>query len=161
MNADNQDFEALRRLLKLKRHEKPPPRYFNDFSGQVLNRIKANEPADREDVMDRIAWESPWLQRFLGMFQQKPMVAGVFGAAVCALLVAGVVYSERMDHPTDASALATTQAQTLGAAAVVSGFGNDATLALSSTNPVTLGTGSIFDSRRIDALPVNFRPGGN
>ncbi len=45
MSAENQDqdFEKLQRLLKLKRHESPPPRFFNDFSGQVTARIRAGD----------------------------------------------------------------------------------------------------------------------
>lgn len=160
MNADNQDFEALRRLLKLKRHEKPPPRYFNDFSSQVLDRIKANAPADRENVMERMVWESPWLQRILGAFQDKPIVAGAFGAAVCALLLGGLLYADYGVKP-DAPGLATAQSLPAVGAQPAGIFQNDTALALSSTNPVALGAGSIFDGVKINAQPINFRPGGN
>ena len=40
MNAEPENFDQLCRLLKLKRHESPPPRYFNDFSSQVIARIR-------------------------------------------------------------------------------------------------------------------------
>ena len=43
MNDERENFDALQRLLKVKRYEQPPPRYFNEFSGQVLARISAGE----------------------------------------------------------------------------------------------------------------------
>ena len=83
-------------MLALKRYEQPPPGYFNNFSGQVIARIKAGEGA-HEGFLDRLFWEAPWLQRLWAALETKPIMAGAFGAAVCALLVAGVVYSEKPD----------------------------------------------------------------
>ena len=93
MNQDSQDFEQLRRLLALKRYEQPPPGYFNDFASQVIARIKAGDRAE-ESVLERLFWEAPWLQRFWAAIEAKPVIAGAFGVAVCALLVGGVLYSE-------------------------------------------------------------------
>jgi hypothetical protein len=99
MSQDNQEFESLRRLLALKRHEQPPPGYFNDFSSQVIARIRAGERVD-EGGFDRMFWEAPWLQRLWAAIETKPIMAGAFGAAVCALLVGGVLYSDRTEVPT-------------------------------------------------------------
>lgn len=101
MSQDSQDFESLRRLLALKRHEQPPPGYFNDFSSQVIARIKAGDRGE-ESPLERLFWEAPWLQRLWAALETKPVMAGAFGAAVCALLIVGVVYSGRVDvQPTD------------------------------------------------------------
>jgi hypothetical protein len=106
MSQESQDFESLRRLLALKRYEQPPPGYFNNFSSEVIARIKAGEGA-HENVLERLFWEAPWLQRLWSALETKPIMAGAFGAAVCALLVAGVVYSERPDGQPSVSGLTT------------------------------------------------------
>lgn len=161
MNAENQDFEALRRLLKLKRHEKPPPRYFNDFSSQVVNHLRSSRPADRENVMERLAWESPWLQKVLSVLQGRPIVTGVLGAAACALLVGGAIYSEQPGSSPTPLEFGGGLPQ-VGVEQTASVFGNDSVVAVNSTNPVTSLSGvSIFDSIAIKAQPVGFRPGGN
>ena len=97
MNQDTENFEKLRRLLKLKRYEQPPPRYFNDFSGQVIARIKLGGRGEDTAVIGRLLWEAPWLQRIWGAFEAKPVLAGAFGLAMCAFLITGVIYSEKGD----------------------------------------------------------------
>jgi hypothetical protein len=88
MNSDSENFEQLRRLLALKRYEQPPPRYFVDFSSQVLARIRAGE-----DATFRLETESTWWQRLWSAFEARPVFAGGFGAAVCAVLVSGIFIS--------------------------------------------------------------------
>jgi hypothetical protein len=97
MSQDTENFEQLRRLLKLKRYEQPPPRYFNDFSSQVIDRIKHGERGDDHASAGWMLWEAAWLQRIWAAFEAKPVLAGAFGLAVCATLVTGVIYSERTD----------------------------------------------------------------
>ena len=88
MNSEPKNFDSLRRLLILKRHEQPPPGYYNRFSRDVMARIKAGETGDQ------LGLEPSWVQRMLGMFELKPVFAGAFGMAVCTLLISGVVSSE-------------------------------------------------------------------
>ena len=99
MNQAPENFEALRRLLALKRHEQPPPRYFNDFSSQVIARIKLGESGESGPILDRLIWEAPWLQRIWAAFEAKPVLAGVFVVAMCGLLITGVVCSDKTDVP--------------------------------------------------------------
>ncbi len=88
MNED-ENFESLRRLLSLKRHEVPPPGYFHNFSSQVVNRI-------RRDAQES-AHATSWLTQFIKLFETKPALAGAFACALCLLLVFGIVNAERPD----------------------------------------------------------------
>jgi hypothetical protein len=85
MSENENNFEALRRLLVLKRHEVPPPGYFEDFSGSVLGRIRAAQ-ATRQ---------IPWLLRLLHAFESKPAYPVAFASALCTLLLFGIVSVEQ------------------------------------------------------------------
>ena len=71
----SQDFEDLQRLLALKRHEQPPPGYFERFPNRVLTRIE-----QAEAVVDLPWWRSLWSD-----FRAKPVLASAY-----CLLAAGV-----------------------------------------------------------------------
>jgi|SwirhisoilCB2_FD_contig_31_6575798_length_574_multi_4_in_0_out_0_1 hypothetical protein len=100
MNAEQDNFEQLRRLLALKRHETPPPGYFDRFSAQVTARIRAGEGAVET------GWLTPlgWFQRLWELFERKPVLAGAFGAAVSAMVVWGAVTTEVIDANSQALA---------------------------------------------------------
>jgi hypothetical protein len=93
MNENENNFEPLRRLLALKRHETPPPGYFENFSSEVTARIRAGEGR----AAARQAVELPWLFRLLAAFEAKPAFAGGFASVLCLLLLFGIVYAERPD----------------------------------------------------------------
>lgn len=169
MTPEQENFDGLRRLLKLKRCEQPPPGYFNDFSRQVIAQIKAGANEDREHVFDRLSWEVPWLQRLLEAFQAKPALAVSFGAAVCALLVGGVIYSESMEFkPATLMSRVEDLANVAPATTAAPAFGlaepGVGTLVAVSTNnsmnPMIQPSGSLFDVR-INPQPVSFQFNGN
>src|SRR3954454_7241532 len=95
MSNAPEEFEQLRKLLKLKRHEQPPPGFFNDFSSRVLDGIESKKAANQSD---RLAEHAPWLARFFHLLETNVIAAGGFATAVCAMLVGGVVYSEYVDQ---------------------------------------------------------------
>jgi hypothetical protein len=98
MNENQQNFDELKRLLKLKQHEVPPPGYFNNFSGEVISRIRAGERARRRTLLERMEIQMPWFLNITRIFEIRPGVIGGFAASLCLLLVLGVVfadYSER------------------------------------------------------------------
>jgi hypothetical protein len=72
MDAENQNFDTLRRALALKRHEAPPPRYFNELPGRVLSRL--SEPQQTEPV--------PFFVQLKDFFTRRPILST--GAGVCA-----------------------------------------------------------------------------
>jgi hypothetical protein len=87
MNSDPRAFEGLRRLLVLKRYEQPPPGYFDRFPGEVIARIQEyeNEASIGLDV--------PWLRRLWNALEYRAVLPAAFGAAVCSVLVLGLVRS--------------------------------------------------------------------
>jgi hypothetical protein len=89
MNPDSENFDSLRQLLALKRHEIPPPGYFDRFSRDVMARIKSGDTGDELGATDS------WLQRLLGVFNVKPVFAGAFGTVVCAFMISGIISSEQ------------------------------------------------------------------
>jgi hypothetical protein len=80
MDSSADRTEAVQKLLKLKRYEQPPPRFFNDFSSNVLARIEAGEAKD-----------SLW-QRF--GFDLRPAFAATAGAFACGLVIYGVATAD-------------------------------------------------------------------
>jgi hypothetical protein len=92
MNQDSENFEDLRRLLAVKRHEQPPPGYFHNFSRQVCARIEAGERAT-DFTLGSLFPGFSWLQQSWASFQTKPVFAGLVGAVACTFLLVGIVYS--------------------------------------------------------------------
>jgi hypothetical protein len=86
--APNDDFDDLRKLLALKRHEQPPPGYFNKFSDQVIARITAAEQAV----------EVPSWKRWLNRLEASPLMTCAYGAAVGCLLIAGVHWAAQIEQ---------------------------------------------------------------
>lgn len=153
MDSQPENFENLRRLLALKRHEQPPPGYFDGFSREVILRLQDGEGAQQAS-WERAAWEAPWLARLWEALSLKPYLTGGFGVAACATVLAGVLYAERLDLPAMAEnevnpapgglAVPTTPSElALGPALASSNFGADTNLSFQPTIPSGLFNGSI------------------
>ena len=89
MKDDPDKMDELQKMLALKRHETPPPRFFKGFSDQVLNRLHSPEPAG----------DQTWRQRLGLDIDSKPVLVCVSGVVVCGLLVVGLIVSLRVNPP--------------------------------------------------------------
>jgi hypothetical protein len=87
MHTESNDFEQLRKLLALKRHEQPPPRYFNEFSSNVIARLRMPELLPQPTLLQRLGLD----------FNFQPAMVGVFGVIVSALMLTGVIAFARVD----------------------------------------------------------------
>lgn len=160
MNENENNFESVRRALALKRHEVPPPGYFNNFSGTVIARIRS-EAAEKVRVS--------WFTKFLQSFEAKPIFAGGFAAALCLLLLFGIVYAERPDNGIQMSQSLMANVVPQASAPLASLSPTDLTPVtnpvglVASTNPVTSlqPVASLFNQQSPFAQQVSFSVPGN
>jgi hypothetical protein len=87
MSANHDKPDELQRMLALKRHETPPPRFFKGFSNKVIDHLDTPEPIG----------DQAWWQR-LGL-DSKPVLVCASGVVVCGLLVLGIIVSLRVERP--------------------------------------------------------------
>lgn len=105
--SNNNNFAELKRLLKVKQHEVPPPGYFNHFSGDVIARIRTGEGAE-QNFLERVEPGS-WLANLISIFQAKPGMVGGLATSLCLLLLVGVVMADHSDESSPASDLSSIQ----------------------------------------------------
>jgi len=156
MENENENFDKLTKLLTLKRHELPPPGYFNKLPGEVVSRIRAERASQNMDVMSKLNAEAPWLMKFWGAVAGKPIFAVSFGTAICALILSAIFFAEK---PPDQSPLAGSRnaASVPMVAGPSVGAGAEQPLLLASTNQ---NPPNLFDmvSSNGQTAPVGFRP---
>jgi hypothetical protein len=164
MSENENDFESLRRLMTLKRHETPPPGYFNNFSDLVLQRIRSDQSKESVDLSYNLFTQAPWLARLLNLFNVKPVFASGFVGAICMVLFFGIVYAERPDL-TPEPQLQTEVAPTSFAALSPAALSQSAPPMgiVSSTNPVLSlqPVAANFGQPNPLAQPVSFQLPGN
>ena len=158
MKSSSRNFDALRRLLVLKRHEVPPPGYFHGFSSQVISRIQTGERGEPESLIARWLENISWLQQLRNVLETRPAFAGAFGAGACALLISGIFFSENGIQ----SGLTTTP---VIAGEAIRSFDNSAPMAVnnslegvqvvSSTN-ATAPVASIFDQIQLPTTRASY-----
>jgi hypothetical protein len=163
MSENENHFRSLRRLLILKRHEVPPPGYFNNFSDTVLQGIREGRYAQSETFAGRLFAHAPWMERIIQVFDAKPVFASGFVGALCLVLFFGIIRSESADltappllsvSTANAESLAALSPTALAPMAAQPGI-------VSSTNPVlslqASGPGSFFGQQNPLAQNVSFQ----
>jgi hypothetical protein len=160
MNEQENDFESLRRLLAFKRHENPPPGYFNRFSGQVIGRIHAGA---NHNGSKKLAGHAPWLLKLLQIFETKPAFAIAFASTLCLLLLMGIIFAGQPESTPQPLLQADSQpvAPFLSQADMTASANPNGNIA--STNPVLnlQPVASLFGPQNPLAQQVNFKVPGN
>lgn len=95
MSQPTEEFDDVRRLLALKRHEVPPPGYFDRFPGQVLARIHAEQQSAAEPWWNPLLRSLAW-QRFLAAAN----LAALAGVAIIGVTLVNLTGEEEpgADH---------------------------------------------------------------
>jgi hypothetical protein len=93
MNPNPDEFETLRKLMALKRHEQPPPEYLHQLQDTIRIRIERGE--GQLNLWDR----------FSANFSLRPTMAYAFGLTVCGAIGLSAVYmvKEEMTQSADVS----------------------------------------------------------
>lgn len=167
MSENENNFESLRRLLVLKRHEIPPPGYFNNFSGSVVQGIREGRYARPATISGRLFTQAPWLEKIFQVFDAKPVFASGFVGALCLVLFFGVIHAERPDL-TVPPMLSVSSANAASLAALSpAAFSSpiEQPGIVSSTNPVlslqAVAAGPAFGQQNPLVQPVSFPIPGN
>jgi hypothetical protein len=140
MNSSPDNFDSLEKLLHLKRHEQPPPRYFNEFSGRVIDRIARGDA--------RLSW---W-ERF--GFDLRPALAAGAGMVACGLIVYGVATTDGDAGVVTSASMAAASPASVSSPALL--VGTEQSIAANSTNPATYGTSIDQKIFRPRPMPVSF-----
>ena len=107
MNENENNFESLRQLLALKKHEVPPPGYFNRFSHRVIHEL---ESESRLTDSERFFVTVPWLFRWVSAMQARPALVGTVATGIFVLMAIGLIVADRPDSSPEVAASAMTPA---------------------------------------------------
>jgi hypothetical protein len=81
MHMDSENFDAVRKLMALKRHESPPPGFYSKLPGKIAARIERGE-------CQLTIWE-----RVSSNFVLRPAFAYAFAVAAFGAFSASIYYS--------------------------------------------------------------------
>jgi hypothetical protein len=88
MKSDSENFEELRKLMALARHELPPPGYFNRLPASIISRIERGEG------------QLSFWERLATNFTVRPAFAYAFALAACGALTTSVYSVKSRAHDT-------------------------------------------------------------
>lgn len=94
MEHETEAVDRLRQLLALKRHEQPPPGYFERLPRDVIAHLRASVSPQPHD--ERLVDDAGWVGRLVNFLHAKPIFAGMGSAAFCGLILGAILYAERV-----------------------------------------------------------------
>lgn len=161
MHNENHEFDKLLKLLAIKRLEKPPQGYFDNFSACVIDKL------DRIDNPVGESGESVLLQLWK-MFVAKPALAGAFAVILIVGAIAVMRPPQTADIPLRPGITQNNpwelnvQSKQDESFAGLSGVASSQSADHSSTNPVTPSSGapSLFQQipTLINPTPASYTP---
>lgn len=111
MNPEQHDFAQLRRLLSLKRHEQPPPGFYDLFSCRVIARIEAGETGEEVTFFNWFFGQALWIQRLRAAFETEFVLAGAAGFVLCGLVATEISFGGTTTRANVGTVLAITHAE--------------------------------------------------
>ena len=156
MSSETEKFESLRRLLALKKHEQPPPGYFDSFASRVRSGIVAAE-FRQSNWWLRMREEASWLQRLWVTVTIRPSFAAAFGVVVCGMVFGGIYFTQKPNVEASAALVESMKIQTPGPSGLAVGqVTSPQNLASVSTNPVidASASASLFDQIGVPDRPA-------
>jgi len=145
------EFDKLRRLLALKRYEKPHPGYFTNFLDEFHRR-------QRIEPIRRLGW---WAQ-MAEFFRSEPLVAARYAlgtAAVLLLCVNMFLLTHQSSAPTNTQTAAIQQPFTPQPPPAMLAEHDLRPMVVASNNQQNLDSHYILD--RVNVAPVNYEPRGD
>jgi len=96
METPSGEFEKLRRLLALKRYERPPAGCLDDMRQAVLARLRQEENRQAASPAEP---RTPWWLVIREVLPPRPLWAGLVGVGVSALVIGALWQAEQLQLP--------------------------------------------------------------
>ncbi|MBI5386724.1 MAG: hypothetical protein HZA90_18795 [Verrucomicrobia bacterium] len=157
MGSSSDDFTALRALLKVKRYEQPPPRYWDDLADGIHSRLRGPDGLRRKSLFSLLGFD----------FAFRPALFYGLGVACCCVaLYAGMAMLVRQPAPAAPPMTASSTVNAFDPALPAESSAHllisdaEATPVSSSTNPLmsTDGSSLPMNPYKVRAVPVNYQP---
>lgn len=164
---DNFDDKDIATLLRLKRHEQPPPGYYDNFLHEFHRRQRA-------ELLRQPLWRIAWQRAHDFMFQLNVPALTSYPAAAMAVVALAAVVSLNVSQAPENSNFAAVESQQQPTAALAVSSPAGAAWSLSSTPVMTRDFGSASNrtsnrsvqSQRLtappryvlDSTPVSYEP---
>lgn len=158
MATDSEPFDELRKLLALKRHEVPPPGYFDRLPREIHVRLAARQPAARAMAAPDV--KPSWLATFLRLVGSRPSFVGALGAAVSGVILAGIIYGHYRETPASPLAPELVQMPSILPGITEAPAAMAVAPVLTSTNPILPRPPAslLFDGSWLQAQPATTPP---